>query len=456
MSSCPNADSYIPSLSSSSSTQFAQQGDRFIPTRSLMNLDMAQFSLRRRKNPRSSDGALDFPAILTAKEEYRRRLEENLTMDSEGKPFKMLAFKGNPKCHGGRLRVLDEMMKVEQGQSNVTKTLRSLPKAPEKILDAPNLVDNYYLNLIDWGQNNVLAVALGLDLYLFNVATGVVQKLMRTDANDYVTCVAWFEDGRTLAVGHNNSKLQLWDATSSTKLRSFRGHKATVDSLSWSGHLLSSGSRDALIINHDVRAASYPSSCLRGHSGEVCGLRWSPNGKLLASGGDDNLVHIWEATNMASSKYLHRLDEHCAAIKALAWCPYQSSILASGGGKNDRCIKMWDAKTGQCLSSLDTKAQVSALVWNKHQKEILSGHGYGQRSLCLWRYPSMSKIGELQGHTSRVLNLSQSPDGATVVSAGTDETLRFWKAFDSPQSMHSRIDDRESDSLLSIKRMQIR
>lgn len=63
-----------------------------------------------------------------SQEEYRRRLEENLTMDSEGKPFKMLAFKGNPKCHGGRLRVLDEMMQVEQGQSNVTKTLRSLPK----------------------------------------------------------------------------------------------------------------------------------------------------------------------------------------------------------------------------------------------------------------------------------------------------------------------------------------
>lgn len=92
-------------------------------------------------------------------------------------------------------------------------------QVPEKILDAPNLVDNYYLNLIDWGQNNILAVALGLDLYLFNVATGVVQKLMQTDANDYVTSVAWFEDGRTLAVGHNNSKLQLWDATSSSKVR---------------------------------------------------------------------------------------------------------------------------------------------------------------------------------------------------------------------------------------------
>lgn len=49
-------------------------------------------------------------------------------MDSEGKPFKMLAFKGNPKCHGGRLRVLDEMMQEEQGQSNATKMLRCLPK----------------------------------------------------------------------------------------------------------------------------------------------------------------------------------------------------------------------------------------------------------------------------------------------------------------------------------------
>lgn len=97
---------------------------------------------------------------------------------------------------------------------------------------------------------------------------------------------------------------------------------------------------------------------MRGHSGEVCGLRWSSNGKLLASGGDDNLIHIWEGMNMESSKYLHRLGEHRSAIKALAWCPYQSHILASGGGKNDGRIKMWDAKTGLCLSSLDTKAQV--------------------------------------------------------------------------------------------------
>lgn len=82
-------------------------------------------------------------------------------------------------------------------------------------MDAPNIVGDYYLNLIDWGQNNILAVALGTELYILNVASGVAQKLMRADVNDdYITSVAWSADGRTLAVGLNSSKLQLWDATS--------------------------------------------------------------------------------------------------------------------------------------------------------------------------------------------------------------------------------------------------
>jgi cell division cycle protein 20 (cofactor of APC complex) len=89
---------------------------------------------------------------------------------------------------------------------------------------------------------------------------------------------------------------------------------------------------------------------------EICGLKWSASGSQLASGGNDNLLHIWDAAQSATP--LHRMDQHQAAVKALAWCPFQANLLASGGGTADRCIKFWNTNTGACLNSIDTHSQV--------------------------------------------------------------------------------------------------
>ena len=79
------------------------------------------------------------------------------------------------------------------------------------------------------------------------------------------------------------------------------------------------------------------------------------------------------------------------------------------------------------------------LQWSRHEREILSAHGFSQNQLCLWKYPSMVKMGELSGHTSRVLHLTQSPDGTTVVSGAADETLRFWRIFGDSQDKSSKV-----------------
>lgn len=97
---------------------------------------------------------------------------------------------------------------------------------------------------------------------------------------------------------------------------------------------------------------------LRGHEQEVCGLKWSPNGQQLASGGNDNLLHIWAAGSATNQAPTSRLTAHCAAVKALAWCPFQSNLLASGGGTADRCIRFWNSHTGAQLNSIDTNSQV--------------------------------------------------------------------------------------------------
>ncbi|KAI9114599.1 hypothetical protein K1719_014297 [Acacia pycnantha] len=94
-------------------------------------------------------------------------------------------------------------------------------------------------------------------------------------------------------------------------------------------------------------------------------------------------------------------------VKALAWCPFQGNLLATGGGSGDRSIKFWNTRTGACLNSVDTGSQVCALLWNKNEKELLSSHGFTQNQLTLWKYPSMVKLAELDDHTSRVLHLAQ-------------------------------------------------
>ena len=162
----------------------------------------------------------------------------------------------------------------------------------------------------------------------------------------------------------------------------------------------------------------------------MCGLKWSPDGTQLASGGNDNLLCIWDASQsgrMQQPKFA--MSEHQAAVKALAWSPHERHLVASGGGTADRCIKFTNTMTGAVLNSIDTGSQVCALQWNPHEKEILSSHGFSKNELCLWKYPSMCKVKELTGHTARVLHMAVSPSGGQVVSAGADETLRFWDVF---------------------------
>eukprot|EP01051_Picozoa_sp_SAG22_P016531 SAG22_NODE_2350_length_2678_cov_4.230322_4_plen_106_part_00 len=65
-------------------------------------------------------------------------------------------------------------------------------------------------------------------------------------------------------------------------------------------------------------------------------------------------------------------------------------------------------------NTVDTKSQVCAIVWSRHEEELVSSHGFSHNQLTLWKYPSMVKMAELTGHTSRVLHLAQSPDGETV------------------------------------------
>ncbi|WCJ36388.1 Cell division cycle 20.2 cofactor of APC complex [Euphorbia peplus] len=447
-------DWYSPRRLHDSPTQYDFPGDRFIPNRTLMNLDQAHSLLTNRN--------LHLPNS-TFNEQYQRRLTESLNLDAEGRPFRMLVFRGNPKSTRRSLHLIDQMRRndTQDLQNSIKRSPlpRHIPKRESRVLDAPNIKNDYYLNILDWGNNNILAVLLGQSLYLWDPKSKNVVKLLEVEGdNDYPTSVSWSEDTRYLAVGYMQSTVQLWDIETSKCTQLLEGHKARVATLAWNGHTLTSGSRDKTIMNHDVRAGHNAVSMMVAHTEEVCGLKWSREGNLLASGGNENNVYIWEASKMSSSNFLYKFNKHQAAVKALAWCPYQFNVLASGGGTDDGCINIWNTQRGVCIDSISTNTQICALEWNRHHKEILSGHGFGDEKLmnrlCLWKYPSLENIGTIKSHSSRILGLSQSPDGLNVVSAGGDETLRFWEMFGPPSAQNSRFST--LDSLLSLKTSPIR
>jgi cell division cycle protein 20 (cofactor of APC complex) len=193
---------------------------------------------------------------------------------------------------------------------------------------------------------------------------------------------------------------------------------------------------------------------LEGHTQEVCGLRWSDDGSQLASGGNDNILNVWDE---GRTEARFRLDHHTSAVKAVAWCPWQAGLLASGGGAADRCIKMWNTRSGACVNTVDTGSQVCGLVWSRTHRELVSSHGLSQNQLTVWKYPTMAKMGEMHGHTSRVLFMSLSPDGETIVSGAGDERLRFWNVWPSTGSSGvSRSKSVEQEAKASSRMYHIR
>lgn len=173
-----------------------------------------------------------------------------------------------------------------------------------------------------------------------------------------------------------------------------------------------------------------------GHKQEVCGLKWSPDKAVLASGGNDNQLLLWSRSQ--PSQPLHVFHDHLAAVKAIAWSPHQHGLLASGGGAADRHIRFRSSLTCQTTSVFNAGSQVCQLMWSRNSvDELVSTHGVTQNLVVLWKYPSMQPLAKLLGHGQRVLYLSMSPDGESIVTGSGDETLRFWSIFPKARSVRN-------------------
>lgn len=438
-----------PLRQKSNKTTLNYGGDRFIPNRgassAISNTGSSKLSLGDRQRAKAN-GAESSTVLSSAADEAAAALESLNINDDEAESYtrpspntvayqdslasacgvnlstRILEFKPAPPESSKPIDLRQQYNRpLKPVSTSSTQLRRRIATAPERVLDAPGLIDDYYLNLLDWSSNNQVAIGLERSVYVWSADEGSVSCLLESPADTYVSSVKWSDDGAYVGVGLGTGEVQIWDVAESQKIRSMFGHDTRVGVMGWSKHLLSTGARSGLVFNHDVRIAEHKVAELVSHTSEVCGLEWRSDGAQLATGGNDNLVSIWDARSLSVPKFTK--TNHKAAVKALAWCPWNMNLLATGGGSYDRHIHFWNSTSGARVNSIDTGSQVTSLRWSPHYREIVSSSGFPDNSLSIWSYPTLVRNVEIPAHESRVLHSCLSPDGQMLATAGELDTM---------------------------------
>jgi WD40 repeat protein len=252
--------------------------------------------------------------------------------------------------------------------------------------------------------------------------------------------VAISPDGRSVVAGGYDKKIYLWDRASGQLRQTFHGHTNSVYALVFhpDGKLLASGSGDGTMRLWLVRemeggqgsvadGASFaqPVAVLQADLDVVHDLAFSPNGRILARGGSDRLLRLWDMTQSHYPELVEarRLvqDESEEDIFAAVFSPDGSTVACSG----NHLIHLVDVANGAALRLLRGHTNWILSVAFSPDGETLASSS-ADCTICLWKVTSGTLYAVLRGHRETVYKVAFTLDGTTVVSSSFDGTLKFW------------------------------
>ena len=214
-------------------------------------------------------------------------------------------------------------------------------------------------------------------------------------------------------------------------LLTYSGHAGEVTVVAWSpnGKYIASGGND-----HTIRVwnAGTGTDLLisHGHSGGVPAITWSPDSTYLASasagplasGGppaSDNAVQVWSAT---TGKPIYFYRGHSSGITDVTWSPTGNRIASSS---TDYTVQVWDATTGQHPLIYRTHSwYIQAEAWSPDGRRLASGGPDG--TIQLWDAVSGHTFHSYRGHSNGIESIAWSPDGRRIATASDDDTVRIW------------------------------
>lgn len=323
--------------------------------------------------------------------------------------------------------------------------------------------------------------------------TGWTPQPVAKSNTEQVTALAWAPDGAVLAAGSNDGTLRGWNPQTGEPVWVLPGHRGIVAALSFSpdGKILASAANsndpaengekwEDVLRLWDARTGTLRAE-LKGHLSSVWSLAWSPDGRILASGGWGDAIRLWEA---ASGREIAALDGRNVSVLAFSPAGDEIFALASEGvvrrwprkngqwqeegervwpakkdenevvslavardgsflvvGDSQRNLRLWNLKEKRWAKTLQTNNDgndAEQLALAPDALALANGGEQGDVRLRQWKTPPLEKedkppfrVGKddflvLPAHDARVRCLAFSPDGQRLASGGEDGALKVW------------------------------
>ena len=201
-----------------------------------------------------------------------------------------------------------------------------------------------------------------------------------------------------------------------------RGHTGWIGRIAWSpdGSYLASPSSDETIRIWDADTGKCVRSLI-GHTATVSSVAWSPDGQRLVSASNDKTLRLW---NVSSDRVLQTMRGHIQAVTSVAWSP-DGHRLASGS--DDKSIRLWDVSNGETSQTMHGHGKtVNSVAWSPNGQRLVSASS--DESIRLWDATSGEVLETRYGHSELVWVAAWSPDGQRLASASVDNTVCLWDA----------------------------
>ena len=265
------------------------------------------------------------------------------------------------------------------------------------------------------------------------ISTGVDKTIRvwqifdRSQDRQEIYSVAISPNNSEYAVANADNEIQIWRNSDNKQelIRTFSGHNKTISQIKYSpdGKILATAGWDNTVKLWNLKTGKLINTLT--HKDAVNAIAFSPDNQTLISGTEANNVYIWNIATAKQPKLDKTLNEHTDSIKTVIVSP-NGKLIASGG--YDNTIKIWSI-AGDLLQTIDAhNLAITSLIFTPDSQTLISASW--DNTVKLWSIADTGKSSELLhtliGHQDGVTTISLNTDGTLLATGSGDRTIKLW------------------------------